>query len=121
MSKAEQDYLRSQTDSKVTSSDKSNILCFAQDSDLDSAWVQQEIKKNKSKAYQEKQTLDTQESQRTVQGDAGEDLDRTLKMIFLPLVLILQSLIRILSGKGEESLLFRQKSCVILFRCVSGM
>ena len=75
MSKAEHDYLRSQTDSKVTRSDKSKILCFAKDSDLDPAWVQQEIKKNKSKAYQEKQTLDTQESQRTVQGDAGEDLD----------------------------------------------
>ena len=75
MSKAEHAYLKSQTDSSVPRSDKSKILCFATTSDLDPVWVEQEINKTKLETYQEKQTPDTKESQRIVQGDAGDNID----------------------------------------------
>ena len=42
MSKAEHDYLKSQTDSKVSRADQNKILCFAKANELDTAWTKQE-------------------------------------------------------------------------------
>ena len=75
MSKAEHDYLKSQTDSKVSRSDHNKILCFAKANELDPAWVEQEKKKEKLKNYQEKQKLEAQQVLEKVTREAGEDED----------------------------------------------
>ena len=75
MSKAEHDYLKSQTDSKVSRADHNKILCFAKANELDPAWVEQEKKKEKLKNYQEKLKLEAQQVLEKVTREAGEDED----------------------------------------------
>ena len=75
MSKAEQDYLKSQTDSAIKRNYVKKIICFAKPSDLDPVWLEQEKRKQKLKKYEDKKRLEAQELFETVTGDAGEDID----------------------------------------------
>ena len=69
MSKAEHDYLKSQTDSKVSRADHTKILCFAKANELDPAWVEQEKNREKLNSYQEKQKLEAQQPLEKLTGD----------------------------------------------------